>query len=175
MDATTNPATKRCTKCGEVKPLEAFSLDVRARDGRRFRCRACTRAEDAARYAADRDSARAKRRARDTAYRAANLDKVRAKDRVRKAARYAVNPGKERARQTAYTERVAPAYAASKLGTNVKDLTPEMLALYREQLLNKRALRDLNQLLKGLDHDERTEPEPDGRGDLAGLDDVDHG
>lgn len=33
--------TKRCTKCGEVKPLEEFRKDKRARDGRGSRCRVC--------------------------------------------------------------------------------------------------------------------------------------
>src|SRR5690554_4606417 len=33
--------TKRCTKCGEVKPLEDFRKDKRRRDGRDSRCRVC--------------------------------------------------------------------------------------------------------------------------------------
>lgn len=42
--------TKRCTKCREVKPLEEFSPDKRARDGRQSRCRVCRakRAREAA-------------------------------------------------------------------------------------------------------------------------------
>lgn len=33
--------TKRCSKCGEVKPLEEFSRDSRRRDGRRSACKMC--------------------------------------------------------------------------------------------------------------------------------------
>lgn len=32
---------KICTKCGETKPLDAFSRNRRASDGRRTSCRAC--------------------------------------------------------------------------------------------------------------------------------------
>ena len=32
---------KTCTKCGETKPLDAFSRNRRASDGRRPSCRAC--------------------------------------------------------------------------------------------------------------------------------------
>src|SRR5690606_24826141 len=33
--------SKRCTQCGEVKPLEEFSPDKRRRDGRCSWCRGC--------------------------------------------------------------------------------------------------------------------------------------
>jgi 5-methylcytosine-specific restriction endonuclease McrA len=33
--------TKRCTKCGEIKPLNAFNLDKRLRDGLQSDCKAC--------------------------------------------------------------------------------------------------------------------------------------
>jgi glutaredoxin-related protein len=32
---------KKCTKCGEVKPLDQFSNHIRHKDGKRFRCKAC--------------------------------------------------------------------------------------------------------------------------------------
>jgi hypothetical protein len=84
---------KACTKCGEVKPLEEFSPDARARDGRQSSCRVCNRAASRARRAADPEKVRAKARA----YWEANLDKVRAADR----ARYAANPEKMRAKARA--------------------------------------------------------------------------
>jgi hypothetical protein len=34
-------AEKRCSKCGETKPLAEFPPDRRARDGRSSLCRAC--------------------------------------------------------------------------------------------------------------------------------------
>ena len=35
---------KRCSTCGELKPLDEFNLRRRSPDGRQFRCRACSRA-----------------------------------------------------------------------------------------------------------------------------------
>ena len=35
------PASKKCTKCGIVKPLEQFGPDKRATDGTKPACRAC--------------------------------------------------------------------------------------------------------------------------------------
>jgi hypothetical protein len=37
-------ATKRCSKCGEVKPVEEFNKDKSKKDGRQGYCRACQRA-----------------------------------------------------------------------------------------------------------------------------------
>jgi hypothetical protein len=39
---TDNP-TKRCKKCGEVKPLDAFSRHKRTKDGRESQCKVCRR------------------------------------------------------------------------------------------------------------------------------------
>jgi hypothetical protein len=36
------PDTKTCAKCGETKPVTQFYRDVRARDGRQGRCKACS-------------------------------------------------------------------------------------------------------------------------------------
>jgi hypothetical protein len=38
------PASKQCTKCGKVKPLEEFSPDRRKLDGHVSRCKACAKA-----------------------------------------------------------------------------------------------------------------------------------
>lgn len=35
--------TKQCTKCGEVKTLDAFYADKRRKDGKRAGCKVCTR------------------------------------------------------------------------------------------------------------------------------------
>ena len=43
-------ATKRCSKCGEVKPLTEFRKDSKRRDGHGSWCRACKNASDRARY-----------------------------------------------------------------------------------------------------------------------------
>jgi NAD-dependent SIR2 family protein deacetylase len=39
-------ATKRCSKCGEVKPLEGFRRDRSKKQGRYSRCRECERQYD---------------------------------------------------------------------------------------------------------------------------------
>jgi hypothetical protein len=49
--ATTFTTSKRCTLCDEVKPLEAFTVLSRNRDGHTSRCRACVNAENKRRYA----------------------------------------------------------------------------------------------------------------------------
>jgi 5-methylcytosine-specific restriction endonuclease McrA len=42
------PQLKRCSKCGEVKPLDAFSRDKKGQDGRCAHCKACNAAYRAA-------------------------------------------------------------------------------------------------------------------------------
>jgi len=34
---------KRCSKCGETKPLDAFAKNNRTKDGRKYHCKACVR------------------------------------------------------------------------------------------------------------------------------------
>lgn len=41
--------TKRCSKCGEVKPMSEFYKDTRATDGRQSACKHCTYLDNAAR------------------------------------------------------------------------------------------------------------------------------
>ena len=43
--------TKRCTKCGEIKPLTEFHKDVKQRDGHRSWCRSCVKKNGADRRA----------------------------------------------------------------------------------------------------------------------------
>lgn len=45
--------TKACTECGGVKSLSAFHADKRRKDGRRAKCKECTRANLRDAYAAD--------------------------------------------------------------------------------------------------------------------------
>jgi len=37
------PRTKKCSKCGEPKPLDAFDLNSTTKDGRQYHCKACRR------------------------------------------------------------------------------------------------------------------------------------
>lgn len=46
-EPTCGPGMKRCTKCGEVKPLIAFGVDKEKRDGLKNWCRQCACAHTA--------------------------------------------------------------------------------------------------------------------------------
>jgi hypothetical protein len=50
---------KRCTGCGQVKPLEAFGVKSSARDGHRSQCKECRAREYQAQERTDADRARA--------------------------------------------------------------------------------------------------------------------
>jgi 5-methylcytosine-specific restriction endonuclease McrA len=78
-------ATKPCTKCRAVKPLEAFANRAAMRDGRRSQCRACDASERAANVVYERE--------RVSRWREENPDRQRAAGRRQ----YWANP--ERVRQ----------------------------------------------------------------------------
>lgn len=41
MDTTTQTDTKRCSKCGETKPLDEFGKDKKSPDGKNYWCKPC--------------------------------------------------------------------------------------------------------------------------------------
>jgi hypothetical protein len=119
--------------------------------------RAKARAYAKAWYAANPERAREN----NAAWRAANPEKKRAHD----AARRAADPEKHRARVLAWLkehseevirrsskarEDLAPHYVAGVLHMSVKELTPELLELKREQLRLKRITRELKKELKNV-------------------------
>ena len=53
---------KRCSKCGETKPLKEFYADTGCRDGYRPDCKACNLAAKAARHAANPEPGRERAR-----------------------------------------------------------------------------------------------------------------
>lgn len=111
---------KKCTKCGETKPLDEFNVHSMGKFGRRSQCRKClhrkymdARGEILAKQAAYRDAHRAEKIARDRAYywrtrgerlarqreyREENLDVIRERDRAWRAA----NIDKKREMDRAY-------------------------------------------------------------------------
>lgn len=89
-------AHKACTKCGEVKPLEAFYARKTARDGRHSACKGCYCAARRAQYKANPDGVREKVRA----WEKANREKVRAMKR----AWYKANLDREREKVRAWRE-----------------------------------------------------------------------
>jgi 5-methylcytosine-specific restriction endonuclease McrA len=104
-------STKRCTKCGEVKSLDAFHRNRRGALGRQSRCRACLREY----YAANRDRFRERNRAwyeanRDRkreyqrAWYEANRDRVLEYSREYGRAWRAANRDRQRERNRAWYE-----------------------------------------------------------------------
>lgn len=59
--------TKRCTGCGEVKPLFEYHRAKGRRDGRQVQCKVCQSASQKRRYAADKDKFRERGRASELA------------------------------------------------------------------------------------------------------------
>lgn len=78
---------KKCTKCGESKPITAFSKNSAAKDGLYTRCKACDNASKAQWRVANPD----KEKARMAKWQAANPDKV--KQHIAKWRR--ANPSKQ--------------------------------------------------------------------------------
>lgn len=72
---------KQCSKCGEVKPLEAFGKRKAAKDGREFQCRKCVKAYYKDWYSANKPESAAKFKA----WRSGQPHMKRANDRARKA------------------------------------------------------------------------------------------
>lgn len=68
---------KACTKCGEVRPLDAFSRHRRAKDGRNWACKQCKSRQAAEWYQANRDDDTAKK----SAYYRANKEKILARQK----------------------------------------------------------------------------------------------
>jgi 5-methylcytosine-specific restriction endonuclease McrA len=69
MDIPDLTTFKRCSKCGEVKPRDAFSRDKYNPDGRQYKCKACANEYRAAN--------RERRREYDREYRIANAEHIR--------------------------------------------------------------------------------------------------
>jgi hypothetical protein len=129
MDTNT---TKRCSCCGEVKPVAEFSRNGSRSDGLHNQCKTCKRVVDATWRAANREKHRAsslawvaanrkKHLANVAAWAAANPEKVRAKN----AAWRAANAEHVRATRTAYyaanREKVCAANAAWRAANPEKE------------------------------------------------------
>lgn len=119
---------KRCTGCGEEKPLEKYHCDKRAKGGRRARCSDCTADYYTGYYARNIDALLAYQeqyraengdyiRERDAGYRTANREKLRAWHRE-----YRKTPGRRAAEALHTTVR-----RAHKRKTAVVPFTVEQL------------------------------------------------
>lgn len=119
--------------------LEAFYKHRTSLLGRQGKCKACTRAEFRVKFAAHPEVYRA----RSARWARENPEKANDQSAKWRAA----NPEKARAAFRKSNSKVAgavtPAYAAQKLGLSVSLLTPELLALKREQLTVSRLAKQL--------------------------------
>lgn len=140
--------TKTCTKCGETKPLDAFYKNG---NYLRSECKTCSNAASVKWDAKNPEKAKAKR----AKWNAKNPEKVNAK----RARWRAKNPEKVKARTAKGVDEVTPAYVAGKLHIPLSDLTPELYAMKREQILNHRALKALTETLKEIQDEQRTDPD----------------
>lgn len=87
--------TKKCSRCGEVKPLSAFALDGTSKDGHQAICKVCHSAIGKEHYVKNKNryiEAR-KRRDSDTAAWLKTCDEHPSQDNARKCARAAVKEG----------------------------------------------------------------------------------
>lgn len=88
---------KRCSKCGEEKPLAEFSKKAASKDGLRGQCKTCIKEYRAAYYAENRVEVKAK----NAAYRVENQVEVRAREAAYRAEnRVELNAKKAAYRQT---------------------------------------------------------------------------
>ena len=77
-----DPATKRCSRCGEIKSLAEFRPERRAADGLNWWCQPCVREAGRRSYAANREV----RCERKRLYREANHEAMLERERKSKAA-----------------------------------------------------------------------------------------
>jgi 5-methylcytosine-specific restriction endonuclease McrA len=124
-------SSKRCSKCGEIKPLEDFSKDKRKEDNRQAKCKACY-----AEYQRERRTANPEENRRYVqSWREANPDKAREKARNYRHAhlqerreadrkRYAANPEKFRQSSQAYRKANPEKVRACKRKWQAANLRP---------------------------------------------------
>jgi len=141
---------KNCTKCGEWKPLSAYSKASNQGSGFRPRCKACSSADQKAYFAANPGRAaeiRARRKERaplagaaSTAkYRASNADRVREDQRAYREKNREAMRARDRARYAANREREIAADAAYRLA-NADKLKKQRAARRAANLEQARAV-----------------------------------
>lgn len=108
---------KRCSKCGEVKPLDAFSRNAATRDGYGGWCKGCLKAYRAANpemLAAQQAAYRAAHPEKMAAYRAANAEKLAAQQAAWRAANVEKRAAALDAWRAANADKVAAYYVSNR-------------------------------------------------------------
>lgn len=122
---------KTCTGCGEAKELSEFSRNKTKPDGFKSECKKCE--------AAYRAKHREKLNAKAAKWRADNRERERAWCKKWRDSR----PDKQKEIGTKRTSNLTASYIATSLKMKVSNLTPELIELKREQLLMRRATKQL--------------------------------
>lgn len=158
--------TKRCTKCGEVKGLGEFYVRSRSRDGKTSACKKCSNASS---YDySKRNNLRV--RAINMKYVKAHRDEINKRTKQYKSAKRAndnlwladvnakrklwrrLNPDTERLYRKRSSQarkvKITVSYIASVMRMPVKQVTPELLALKRQQITYLRLARQLRKELR---------------------------
>jgi hypothetical protein len=141
IDAMNEQASKACTKCGVIKLLPEFGSDKRAGDGRDSACKTCRNRQKIEWSHANRQRCAAyslayQKRHPDRARQCRADWRERNKDKVIAAAK-ALNDKN--------VALCTPSYCASAMRIPLSELTPELLALKREQLTIRRLARQLKE------------------------------
>ena len=142
------PDCKVCSKCGEVKAVAEFRV-------KRNTCTACGKAYQAAYRKANAEKVAATRAAwlkanpeKMAAYQAAHCKANAGKVAAQRAAYRKANPEKVAAKNAAQILKMMPAYLAAVIGLPVSHLSPELIALKREQLATYRLSKQITQAIQ---------------------------
>lgn len=101
---------KKCTKCGELKPLDEFYRNKRTADGRRYNCKKCSDEYSDEWIEKNRDKVRERERERYYRYRDADPEGFYAKKREANKRYREKYPEKSREVQRNYKRRHAEKY-----------------------------------------------------------------
>ena len=136
--------TKKCTKCGEVKSLSAFSKDKGKKDGLFTQCNECRKAYRKANAEKIKEYDKAYRKAnadrmseRNKAYYKANAEKIAERCKAYRKA----NADKKSEWSKLYSENLTGGYVANLIRLPIADIPPEFIELKRTQLKINRLIK----------------------------------
>jgi hypothetical protein len=140
------PDSKKCTKCGEVKPLDDYYKDRRSKDGRYSKCKICHNSVCLDRYSKLTDWQRDRIRMLVKRNFEANKPAVRIRKREQEKKRRELRGDHVKAlHQASYIKGkidVSDSYIANLIGIRVDILRrlPEYIEAKRQQILLKRQI-----------------------------------
>ena len=148
-----NMETKKCGKCGEVKPISEFHKNKYTKDGLRYCCKECGKeyrennTEKLKEYLREyRKNNPEKEKERKRKWRENNPEKI----KEYKKDYYKNNTEKEKERSREYCENLHPSYVKhnlKQLGYTEEEITPELIEVKKETLKTKRLIKTIQQKL----------------------------